>query len=272
MLLNLAMEAVDADRGVLMTLEDGHLVALASSGGEFRISSAVRDRVILEPASLLVRNVLEDEELQRRQSIVMQGVLSLIAAPLQADERVIGLIYVDCSRIARSFSEDDLNLLTVFANIAAIRIEHERLAAIEEAEHRLRAEIAQAAQIQRQHLPAEPPAVVGIELSGRNTPCLTVGGDYFDYLRFSDGRLGVVIADVAGKGLPASLLMMGLQARVQALAESSASLATFVGWLNRSLAISCPTNRFDLNQVVEPPLHRDLPTCRVEVETQTAVV
>ncbi|MBK9170519.1 MAG: SpoIIE family protein phosphatase [Bryobacterales bacterium] len=243
-LLNLAMEAVDADRGVLLALEDGQLLARASSGGEFRLSAAVRDRVIVDRASLLVRDVGEDRQLQNRQSIVLHKVHSLIATPLQADGRVTGLLYVDCWRASRSFTEEDLELLTVLANTAAIRIEHERLAAVEAAELRLRAELTQAAEIQRLHLPAGAPEAPGLDVSGRNVPCRTVGGDYFDYFRHPDGRLGVIIADVAGKGLPAALLMMGLQARVQALAESHASLATLVGRLNRSLVASCPANRF----------------------------
>jgi serine phosphatase RsbU (regulator of sigma subunit) len=243
-LLDLAMEAVGADRGVLMTLENGVLTVRASSFGEFRISSAVRDRVLLDRASLLIRSVPDDLELHDRQSIKAHSVLSLIAAPLQLEERVIGLIYVDCSRMIRGFTEDDLNLLTVIGNIAAMRIEQERLAAVEELEQRMQAELKQAAEIQRRHLPGAPPVVEGFELAAHNTACRTVGGDYFDFVRFPDGRLGVFVADVAGKGLPAALLMMALQARVQALAESTAPLDTIVERLNRSLTVSCPSNRF----------------------------
>jgi serine phosphatase RsbU (regulator of sigma subunit) len=243
-LLDLAMEAVGADRGVLMTLENGQLQIRASSMGEFRISSAVRDRVLQDRASMLIRSVADDAELHDRLSIKAHSVLSLIAAPLQLDERVIGLIYVDCSRVMRGFTEDDLNLLTVIGNIAAMRIEQQRLAAVEEAERRMQAELSQAAEIQRKHLPGAPPQIPGLEIASQNTPCRTVGGDYYDFVRFADGRIGIIIADVAGKGLPAALLMMSLQARVQALAEGAASLATFVARLNRSLTVSCPSNRF----------------------------
>src|SRR5258708_13222661 len=75
-------------------------------------------------------------------------------------------------------------------------------------------------------------------------PCKGVGGDYFDYLEFADGRLALLVADVAGKGMPASLLMMNLQARAQALSESATSISDYVARLNRSICKTCPANRF----------------------------
>lgn len=243
-LLQLSLEAVSAERGVLMTLESGNLVARASRGGEFRISSAVRDRVLSEKASLLVRNAKEDSLFQQRHSIVVEGIQSFMAVPLQTDERVIGLIYVDAHHFFRTFTPEDLSLLTVMANIAAIRIERERLALIEETERLHAAELRQAAEIQSRHLPASAPEIPNLDLAGHHVPSRTVGGDYYDFLRFSDGRVVPLVADVAGKGMPASLLMMSLQARVQVLAETAADVGNFVTRLNRSLATTCPDNKF----------------------------
>ncbi len=125
--LDLSLEAVGAERGVLLTLDEGdQLVVQASRGGELRISTTVRDRVLREKTSLLVRDVLQDEQLFDSQTIVGQGVQSLIAVPLQTEDRVIGLMYVDSLDRRRSFTTDDLNLLTAMANVAGIRIERER--------------------------------------------------------------------------------------------------------------------------------------------------
>jgi phosphoserine phosphatase RsbU/P len=245
-ILDLSLEAVGADRGVLLTLENDELVMQASHGENFRISTAVRDRVLKERTSVLVRDTKLDEQLAARQSIVFQGVRSLMAAPLQTDDRVIGLIYVDTTQFYRTFTNDDLNLLTVMANVAAIRIEHQRLEMIEQAERLLEIELEQAGEIQQKHLPAEAPRVPGVDLAGHNQPSRAVGGDYFDFIPCSEGKVAFLVADVAGKGMPAALLMMSLQARVQVLAENGAieDVAQFLSRLNRSLATTCPGNRF----------------------------
>jgi serine phosphatase RsbU (regulator of sigma subunit) len=177
-------------------------------------------------------------------SIVEQKVRSMIAVPLQTNDRVIGLIYVDSPHSIREFSREDLNLLTVMANVAAIRIEHARLNEIEEAERAMAKEMQQAALIQQGLLPSKPPAVPGLDICGKTTACRTVGGDYFDYLVFPDGRVGLLVGDVAGKGLSASLLMSSLQARVQVLFEDPDDLARKIGRLNKSLCGNCPDNRF----------------------------
>ena len=243
-ILRLSIESVGAERGVVLTLEGEQLIPQASSGGEFRISAAVRDRVLQERASMLVRNVLDDQLLRARESIVVGGVRSFIAVPLQTDERVTGLLYVDSCNLGRCFSRDDLNLLTVMANVAAIRIEHARLAEVEAAGKRMEQELAQAAEIQRQRLPASAPVVVGLDLAGYNDPCRTVGGDYYDFLPLPGGRMAILVADVAGKGMPAALMMMDLQARVHIMTVDPDDSAGLVDRLNRSLTGACPSNRF----------------------------
>src|SRR5690606_6648840 len=178
------------------------------------------------------------------QSIAGQGIRSLMAAPLQTDDRIIGLIYLDSTVTSRPFSSADLDLLTVMANVAAVRIERERLAVVEKEQQLLESELQQAAEIQRQCLPATAPQVAGFTLAGFSKPCRTVGGDYYGYFERSDGRVCIVLGDVAGKGRAAGLLMMSLQARVQILAEDVDDPATIVQRLNRTLTPICPSNRF----------------------------
>ncbi len=244
LIMNLSIEAVGAARGVLMTLEGDELVVRAARGEGFRISSAVRDRVIKEKASLLVRDARLDEAFAGRMSIVQQQIRSMLAAPLQTDDRVIGLIYLDSPHFVHEFTKDDLNLLTVMANVAAIRIEHTRLAEVEQVERMHAKELEQAAEIQRKLLPTSAPEVPGVDLAGYNAPCRTVGGDYFDFLPYPDGRVALLVGDVAGKGMPAALLMSSLQARVQVLFDEPTDLAALVTRLNRIINSNCPANRF----------------------------
>jgi sigma-B regulation protein RsbU (phosphoserine phosphatase) len=168
----------------------------------------------------------------------------MLAVPLQTNDRVIGLIYVDSPHLIREFSREDLNLLTVMANVAAIRIEHARLNEIEEAERAMAKDMQQAAVIQQGLLPEKAPVAQGLDIAGRTKACRTVGGDYYEYLAFPDGRIGMLVGDVAGKGMPASLLMSSLQARVQVLFEDADDLARKIGRLNKAVCSNCPDNRF----------------------------
>jgi len=83
----------------------------------------VRDLVLRERRSLLIRDALSEEALAGWHSIVEQRIRSMLAVPLQTEDRVIGLIYLDSPHHIHEFTREDLNLLTVMSNIAAVRIE-----------------------------------------------------------------------------------------------------------------------------------------------------
>jgi sigma-B regulation protein RsbU (phosphoserine phosphatase) len=130
------------------------------------------------------------------------------------------------------------------AHIAATRIEQKRLDDIEERQAALARELQQAAEIQELFLPRRAPQVPGLDLAGFNAPCRTVGGDYYHFFPKPNGRVAMVLGDVAGKGLPASLMMMSLQAQVKVLIGNAGDLGDFMSELNNLTCENCPTNRF----------------------------
>lgn len=243
-ILNLAIEAVNAQRGVLLTLEAGKLIPRAHKGDGFRISTAVRDQVLNGRTSILVRDAQLDDAFKSRQSIVEQKVHTMMAVPLEAKERIIGLIYVDSPFVLREFTREDLSLLAVMASIAAIRLENARLAEIEQAERILQRDLEQAAQIQRGILPDKSPNIAGLDVAGFNKACRTVGGDYYGFFPYPDGRIVLALGDVSGKGMPAALMVMALQARLEVLTADPADLAGLVARLNKITCANCPSNRF----------------------------
>jgi serine phosphatase RsbU (regulator of sigma subunit) len=242
--LELAIQAVSAQRGVLMLLEGDQLVVKAHKGDGFRISSTVRDKAINEKSSILVRDAQLDDAFKGRMSIVEQKVHTMMAVPLQTQERIIGLIYVDSPFILREFTKDDLSLLTLMANMAAFRIENARLVEVEQAERIMKRDLSQAAEIQNRMLPEKAPEVPGMDIAGYNVACRTVGGDYFDFFPYPDGKVGLALGDVSGKGMPASLMAMGLQSRVHVLAEDPGNLGSFMARINKATCVKCPSNRF----------------------------
>jgi serine phosphatase RsbU (regulator of sigma subunit) len=263
LVLDLSLETVKAARGVVMTADHtGELRVRAVRGEGFRISTAVRDLVIQQARSLLVRDALLDQDFAAQQSILTQEIRSILAVPLQTEERVLGLLYLDSPHLIHEFTPEDLNLVTVIANIAAIRIEHARLVENEQTRKLLEQDLERAAEIQRRLLPSQAPKMRGWEMAGYNAPCRTVGGDYYDFLPYPDGRVAVLIGDVSGKGLGAALLMSSLQARVQVIFETPERLADKVGHLNRSLAAHCPANCFiTFFLAVLDPAHHEIQYC-----------
>ena len=105
-------------------------------------------------------------------------------------------------------------------------------------------ELSQAGEIQRGLLPSAAPIIAGMDISGYNVPCRGVGGDYYDFFRLADGKVVIVVGDVAGKGMPEAMLMASLQARLQILVETEEAPAKIVTRLNRSISGNCPDNRF----------------------------
>ncbi|MFL6414818.1 MAG: SpoIIE family protein phosphatase [Bryobacteraceae bacterium] len=243
-ILDLGLSAVKAKRGVILTLEDSGLTVRASKGEGFEISTAVRDRVLREKCSLVIGDALSDQGFREQLSIRKHRVRSVMAVPLQTGDRVIGLIYLDNGDVVRTFGRDDVELLTVLANVAAIRIEHARLAEIELKEQVTSLELVQASEIQQSLLPLEAPAVDGYDIAGLNVPCRTVGGDYYDFADYHNGKIALVIGDVAGKGLPAALMMSSLQARVQMLLETQPAPDVAMAVLNRNLTERSVAGRF----------------------------
>ena len=239
LILDLSVEAVRASRGVLMTLEDGELLVRASKGAGFRISSRVRDMVLKERRSLLVRDALRHEALAASESIVAQQIRSVLAVPLQADNRVSGLIYLDSPGFIQEFTTEDLNLLTVMGNMAAIRIEHARLIEVEQADKLRAQELEHAAQIQQSILPHKFPAFPqrkDFELHAAMVPAKEVGGDFFDFFLLDSDHLGFVIGDVSGKGVPAALFMAVSRTLLRATAQHQALPGECLTYMNTSLS------------------------------------
>ena len=137
----------------------------------------------------------------------------MIAVPLQTNDRVIGLIYVDSPDLIREFTREDLGLLTVMANVAAIRIEHARLSEIEAGSAPCEG-TASRPRTSRWGFCSLPTADghgyrrADVALPHRRRRLLRLP-------RISRRAVRVLVGDVAGKGMPASLLMSSLQARVQ---------------------------------------------------------
>lgn len=168
---------------------------------------------------------------------------SEMVAPLVSRERVIGAFNLESDRLA-AFTEDDLERLSTFAAHAVAAIEKARLTEEFVEKRRLEEALAIARRIQETFLPRRAPNVPGFDLWGVNVPSEEVGGDYFDFIEIAPGHLGLAIADVSGKGIPAALIMAAFRASLRAEIRNHYAIRTVLSKVNRLLNESVSPSQF----------------------------
>src|SRR2546425_1612458 len=188
------------------------------------LSRAILHTVLEECSSVLTADAAEDARFRASESIVAHAVHSAMAVPLFDNERVLGLIYVDRQDQTGPFDQEQLEVLTLLANMAAVKITNARLLEAEQAARQLAQQLETAVTIQRSLLPPRPPDLPGWQFDAYLESCYAVGGDLFDFHRMADGRLLFMIGDVSGKGLGAALVMTSFLAAARVLYGSFASV------------------------------------------------
>jgi len=183
---------------------------------------------------------------------------SVLAAPLRSERGTIGVLQVVNRLDGHTFSDDDLEFLEALAGSVAVAVENARLLAETRAqlvalqrateEHvaleALRRELDIARQIQQSILPRRFPARSQIDLFATMLPARDVGGDFYDFFALDDERVGLVIGDVSGKGMPAALFMAVCRTLVKATALSGLGPATCLQRVNTQLLSDNPSEMF----------------------------
>lgn len=170
---------------------------------------------------------------------------NLICVPLRnARGKVIGVLQSINHLDSDVFEEDDLILLQALADQAALAIEKENYHQKEIQAQRVTEQLNTARNIQQQFLPTNFPQLDGYSLYGESVPALEVGGDYFDFFDFRDGRVGFVIADVVGKGVPAALLMATIRSVMKTLAFTDINPDVLVSQVNTALKADMNSGQF----------------------------
>jgi sigma-B regulation protein RsbU (phosphoserine phosphatase) len=215
-----------------------------SDQGELTISHTLLAVVVEEKKALAFVDVNVDEKLRRAQSIIMQGIHSIVCAPLLIGDSVVGVLYVDFLYTQRSISEDDVRLLAQIGRFAAIKLETTRLREEAIQKRIMDEELKTASSIQRRLLPPAPSGIEGYTFVGKNQPCRTVSGDYYDFAVRPDGKVYFVIGDVSGKGVTAGLMMAGLQVAFRIFSKTDPDPAALVTQLNTTLKENLPQSKF----------------------------
>ena len=241
------------DRAVLM-LKEGNPIQLIPKvirinnkflqNQKIQVSRSIMNMACEQQLAVLTSDAAVDPRFKGHESIINSGIHSAMCVPLWNNKEIIGIIYADRISLLQEFSEEDLRLLTLLSNLAAVKIENAKL--IEQAieMEKMERELQLAAQIQRDFLPKGTPPCENFDIAGKNVPCQQVGGDYFDFIIIDASRIGIVVADVSGKGVSASLLMASLRAALQSEVHPRYELAAMAAKLNDFVHRSSAINTF----------------------------
>jgi phosphoserine phosphatase RsbU/P len=212
--------------------------------GRMQISRGLVEMSSSQKLSVLTTDAAQDPRFADRQSIIDLGLHSAMCVPLGTENETLGVVCAERVTNREPFTNDDLRLLTLLANLAGVKIENARLVEDSAAREQMERELRLAAEIQRGLLPKDCPVCEKFEMAAEYVPSLHVGGDYFDFIRIADDRLGLAIADVAGKGVSASLLMASLRAALQSEAGPGVAPAVLARKLNDFIFRSSAPNVF----------------------------
>src|SRR5437899_4012490 len=163
------------------------------------------------------------------------GTASVMASSLRYGNQDLGVLALAIGPIGPAFSQGDFVVFKSIAEQSAFALYNAIIYSMANEKKRLDHDLAIARDIQRILLPAEAPSINGFEISGLNVPARQVSGDYFDYIKIDDERLGVAIADVSGKGVPASLIMAICRSVLRSQATQNSSPSDVLRKVNRQL-------------------------------------
>jgi serine phosphatase RsbU (regulator of sigma subunit)/pSer/pThr/pTyr-binding forkhead associated (FHA) protein len=209
-----------------------------------RFSGSIVRKCLATAQAYLTDDASKDVALS--QSVIDFRIRSVMCVPLVgAEGNAFGVIQLDTQDRSKKFTQDDLKLLIGVANQASIAMENARLHEELVRRERKQRDLELAREVQRSFLPRKLPQVAGYEFYAHYESALEVGGDYYGFIPLPQGRLAVALGDVAGKGVPAALLMAKLSSDARFSLLTETDLGRAVRKLNDLLyEFTCQMDRF----------------------------
>lgn len=194
---------------------------------------------------VLSEDVQGDERFSTADSVANLRIRSVMCAPLlSATGQLLGIIQIDTANAEGRFITEDLELLVCLSNQASLAIDNVNLHKQALAQRDMERDLEFANSVQMGFLPTERPNLPQFQFYDFYEPAQHVGGDFFDYIKLPDGKIAVALGDVAGKGVPAALLMARLYSMTRYSLLTSSTAASAVTDLNASISSSGLGHRF----------------------------
>ena len=244
-----AMQVTGAERGFLLLYDDeNNLQQKVSQGIEHELSTQPFSYENYKLSLNMVQEcektgtglfIAEDSTTYPQVSGELKEYLvrQAMCVPLKAHDKALGIIYLDNRLAGGTFGEEELELMKSFAVQASISIENAYLVSNLVEQERLKQEMELGRQIQLSLLPQTTPEVKGVAIGGLMQPAKEIGGDYFDYITFTEApnKLGIVVADVTGKGVDAGMVMGMTKSTIHTLTDQNLTARDVVLKLNNHL-------------------------------------
>jgi len=173
-----------------------------------------------------------------------ERITSCMCVPLVSSGHAVGVVTLVNSHSGGAFTTSEVEILETIASFGAIAVENAILAEAAKERERLRGQLLIAREIQQELLPIGAPTMDHFDISAWTIPCDETGGDYFDFIEYSEDRVGLVVGDVVGHGIGAALLMATARAFLRALAMNSDDVGAVLTKLNSLLAADMSDEQF----------------------------
>jgi sigma-B regulation protein RsbU (phosphoserine phosphatase) len=230
-----SLRLIDDDRDELVIKAVHNLSRRYLGKGQIRLSQATIDQQALSPKGYeYVKNMETDPRVSFPQEAKEEGIVSMLSVGMRYKGKAIGVLRVYTAQ-EQAFSQFQIELMKAVAAQAAAAIENARLLQESLAAQALERQVQMAAQVQQRMVPSKPPTAEGLDLAAVYVPCFELGGDLYDFIELPYDNVGLVIADVSGKGVPASLTMAAVRAALRAQVDNVYYLNEVVRRINLML-------------------------------------
>jgi len=198
------------------------------------IGETILGEAIKTGEAIFIQNTADDPRMVQNTKNDLLYITSIIVIPLMVSNKILGILAL-CKRNDLLFLHRDFENIKTFTGLASLSLDS-ILTYIELLEKKeMERELGIAANIQQQLLPSKLPNIKNTDISAFTIPAKGVSGDYYDIIPLKKGKIALVMCDVAGKGIPASLVMIMIRTVIQLIAGAKRDASTIVSWINRGI-------------------------------------
>ena len=237
----------------LLDEEAGDLVMRSTYGlsEEYRNKGVVtKDDPVIKAAfageAVVLDDMQDDDRVSFKDSTIKEGLVGQLTVAMKFRDKPIGVLRLYSGKPVH-FEDDDIDLARAIGSQCAVAITNAKLYAEAIEATRITEQVRLAGHIQRRMIPEKAPQIQGLDIAAIYIPCFDVGGDFYDFLRLGENKIGIAIADVIGKGIPAAIMTSSFRGALRAYSECdcrSEALLETVRRLNKMACEECQGGEF----------------------------
>jgi serine phosphatase RsbU (regulator of sigma subunit) len=237
----------------LLDEDAGDLVMRSTYGlsEEYRNKGVVtKDDPVIKAAfageAVVLDDMQDDDRVSFKDATIKEGLVGQLTVAMKFRDKPIGILRLYSGKPVH-FEDDDIDLARAIGSQCAVAITNAKLYAEAIEATRITEQVRLAGHIQRRMIPEKAPQIQGLDIAAIYIPCFDVGGDFYDFLRLGENKIGIAIADVIGKGIPAAIMTSSFRGALRAYSECdcrSEALLEIVRRLNKTACEECRGGEF----------------------------